>query len=587
MYQLSRLSRTGPTKLSRRAWPKTGRDGFLPRPRHLPIQRHTFTTASATTFPQKTPTKSRFRYFKIGLVIGIGGSFLYATNDTTRHFVQTTERVSVVTVAMVRCFNLYLKTLRREYETPEDRNRALSLTHKKAADITLKALETNGGIYIKLGQHITALTYLLPREWTDTMLPLQDQCPQSSLAEIEKMFISDLGVTIDEIFSEFNPQPVGVASLAQVHIATLRENGEKVAVKVQHPSLQEFVPLDVYLTKTVFNLMYKIFPEYPLTWLGEEMQSSIFIELDFTNEAENARKTNEYFKNYQKETALRVPKIVSAQPRILIMEYVGGARLDNLKYLKDNGISPAEVSSCLSHVFNAMIFTPGVGLHCDPHGGNLAIRSVQKSHSGHNFEIVLYDHGLYRDIPVQMKRDYSHFWLAMLDNDIPNMKKYAERFAGIQGEQKFKIFASAITGRAPETALNYDISKNRTEQEIEEMQYQLHSQEGVLEDLMDILSTMPRMVLLILKTNDLTRNLDENLQNPLGPERTFLILANYCAKVVYDEQNEIISKEYKSFSIRKIAHYLNNWWDYQKRVGELYFYDIIVMIKNTRKRLFS
>ena len=38
---------------------------------------------------------------------------------------------------------------------------------------------------------------------------------------------------------------------------------------------------------------------------------------------------------------------------------------------------------------------------------------------------------------------------------------------------------------------------------------------------MDILSNMPRMVLLILKTNDLTRNLDENLESSLGPERTF------------------------------------------------------------------
>lgn len=91
----------------------------------------------------------------------------------------------------------------------------------------------------------------------------------------------------------------------------------------------------------------------------------------------------------------------------------------------------------------------------------------------------------------------------------------------------------------PETALNYDISKVRTSEEIVAMQEQLHSERGVLEDLMEILSTMPRIVLLILKTNDLTRNLDENLNNPLGQERTFLILANYCAKIVYDEAKRI------------------------------------------------
>ena len=58
------------------------------------------------------------------------------------------------------------------------------------------------------------------------------------------------------------------------------------------------------------------------------------------------------------------------------MEYVSGERLDNLKYMEQNNIDPSEVSSCLSHIFNNMIFTPGVALHCDPHGGNLAIRSV-------------------------------------------------------------------------------------------------------------------------------------------------------------------------------------------------------------------
>ena len=54
--------------------------------------------------------------------------------------------------------------------------------------------------------------------------------------------------------------------------------------------------MDVALTKMVFDLMYKVFPEYPLTWLGDEMQNSIYIELDFTKEAENAQQTAEYFK---------------------------------------------------------------------------------------------------------------------------------------------------------------------------------------------------------------------------------------------------------------------------------------------------
>ncbi|EMG47976.1 ABC1 family protein [Candida maltosa Xu316] len=527
--------------------------------------------------PSKSSSSKYSTLFKFGIVIGLASTLLYYTNDSFKHTILTVERVKVVTVAMIRCFALYKETLGRTYETDHERHQALAKTHKQAAEITLKALEKNGGIYIKLGQHITALTYLLPPEWTDTMIPLQDKCPQSSMAEIEKLFENDLGKKLSDLFIEFDPNPVGVASLAQVHIAKLK-TGEKVAVKIQHPSLKEFVPLDVALTKMVFDLMYKAFPEYPLTWLGEEMQNSIFVELDFTEEAKNSIQTAEYFKNLQRETALRIPKIVEAQSRILIMEYAQGERLDNLKYMKDNNIDPSDVSSCLSHIFNSMIFTPGVSLHCDPHGGNLAIRKLETPKNGHNFEIILYDHGLYRQIPLEMKRDYSHFWLAVLDNDIPNMKKYSQKIANLpDDDQKFRIFMSAITGRAPDMALNYDISTRRSNAEIQQIQSQINSEGSVIEDLMDILSNMPRMVLLILKTNDLTRNLDENLSSSLGPERTFLIMANYCAKCVYEEQKENINATFRGWSW--ITHSVSNWWSYQKRLSSLFVYDILLMVK--------
>lgn len=543
--------------------------------------RRAFATAS-------TPRKLRL-WPKILGGVALTGSALYFTNDTfhdgARHTFITAERVSVVAMATIKCFKIYKDVLGSEFEDEKSRSEALAQAHLKASKITLKALEKNGGIYIKLGQHISALTYILPPEWTDTMIPLQDQCPQSSREDIENMFKKDMGVKIEEYFSEFNWNPVGVASLAQVHIATLRNTGEKVAVKLQHALLAEFVPLDVYLTQTVFELISKVFPEYPLTWLSDELRTSIFVELDFENEAVNAQNTSAQFANMLDLTALRVPQIVHSEKRILIMEYVAGKRLDDLQYMKDNKISPTEVSSCLSHIFNNMIFTPNVGLHCDPHLGNLAIRAVDPSHSigGQNFEIILYDHGLYRYIPLQMKRDYSHFWLAILDNDVPRMKEYARRFAGIEGDQKFRVFISAITGRDPSTALNYDISKARDESEIVAMQLLLYTENGVLESLMEILASMPRIVLLILKTNDLTRNLDEGLGNSLGPERTFLIMANYCARDVYEEDLENNNRIYRRYSWSWFSSNVSCWCSYQRRKSSLFFYDLVVFFRNLRQ----
>jgi aarF domain-containing kinase len=116
------------------------------------------------------------------------------------------------------------------------------------------------------------------------------------------------------------------------------------------------------------------------------------------------------------------------------MEYLSGHRPDNLEYLDSNGIDRDEVSAALSRIFNEMIFGNGAPLHCDPHGGNIAIRK-NNSRRRPNFDIILYDHGLYRDIPQQLRRSYAKLWLAVIDGDEPRMRKYAQEVAGITDEQ--------------------------------------------------------------------------------------------------------------------------------------------------------
>lgn len=509
--------------------------------------------------------------FAAGLVIS--PSFKEKTADS----LLLLERVGVVTVAMTRCFSLYLWTLQKDYESESEYFKALSNTHKRAAEITLHALRTNGGIYIKLGQHISALTYLLPPEWTETMTCLQSECPESTLDDIKQMFETDTGIKFDDYFAYFDSKPIGVASLAQVHKATLKETGQQVAVKLQHPSLAKFVPLDVALTKFVFEMMYKVFPEYPLTWLGDEMQESIFVELDFRYEAKNAKKTQEYFKNYLKSTALKVPDVYTAKRRILIMEFIGGARLDDLNYIDSHHISRAEVCGCLAHIFNNMIFKSGF-VHCDPHHGNIAIRHLDKPKHGHNFEIVLYDHGLYRTIPNQMKVDYSKFWLALIDKNQNDMKIYGKRFAKIDDNQ-FPLFAAAITGRDFDHALNGDLEAPRSQDEIEKMKNTMMD-DGMVVNLMSLLATVPRIVLLILKTNDLVRHLDESLQNPLGQERTFVIMAKYCADTVYRDDLAVNSRIHRKWSILWITGFISSIFELYRRNFKLFFVDLIFFFNN-------
>jgi len=189
-----------------------------------------------------------------------------------------------------------------------------------------------------------------------------------------------------------------------------------------------------------------------------------------------------------------------SQKRILVMEYIAGHRPDDLEYLDANNIDRDEVSAALAHVFNEMIFGDNAPLHCDPHGGNIAIRpNHTRSHP--NFDIVLYDHGLYRNIDRDLRRNYAKLWLAVIDADVPRMREYAQKVAGITDEQ-FPLFASAITGRDYSVLTKKSVVSSRTLEEKKNISGALG--EGMLQQLVVLLGQVPRIILLILKTNDLS-----------------------------------------------------------------------------------
>ena len=392
----------------------------------------------------------------------------------------------------------YRVTLKHKAESEEEGSALLKACHKRCAERTLRVCEKNGSIFIKLGQHLSSLNYLLPAEWTTTFIPLQDKCPVSSFESVQAMFVKDTGHSISDLFDEFETLPIGAASLAQVHRAKMKETGQKVAVKVQHPALEEWVPLDLALTRFTFSTLKRFFPEYDLEWLSEEMGHSLPQELDFVQEGKNAVKAREYFKNIH-DAPLVIPDVMWGMKRILVMEYLSGHRPDDLEYIDSNGIDRDEVSAALSRIFNEMIFGEGAPLHCDPHGGNIAIRK-NTSRRKPNFDVILYDHGLYREIPKELQRNYAKLWLAVIDADEQRMRKYAYEVGGITDDE-FPLFASAITGR-DYRAITQSVVSSRSEQEKEIISDAMG--EGLLQQLVHLLGHVPRIILLVLKTNDLS-----------------------------------------------------------------------------------
>jgi aarF domain-containing kinase len=214
------------------------------------------------------------------------------------------------------------------------------------------------------------------------MRVLQDQCPPTSYADIENMILNDTGYALEDLFEEFDSKPLGVASLAQVHKAVLKDGfelmggiqsklgGRQVAVKLQHPSLDSFTPIDISLCAWIVRTVKKLYPDFEFEWLASEMTESLPQELNFNHEASNATRVS---KNFEGDPTVKIPTVYWSSRRILVMEFIEGGKVDDLSYLKRHQIQPADVSNVMGRAFNKMIFVDGF-VHCDPHPGNVFVR---------------------------------------------------------------------------------------------------------------------------------------------------------------------------------------------------------------------
>ncbi|KAF8268634.1 ABC1-domain-containing protein [Lactarius quietus] len=524
--------------------------------------------------------------YSIAVAFGAGVGFVaYENYQPFRHTALAVVRCSRIAEAAVLGAIDYKRAFARKYATDEEKSDAYSQCHLRSANRVLRALLANGGVFIKLGQHMASLI-VLPLEWRDTMRPLQDKCDPTPYEDVESLFMTDMGRPLSEIFDYFNPDPIGVGSLAQVHIAHHRESGKTVAVKLQHPHLREFCAMDMETVELTLGWIKRWFPEFEFTWLGEEMRENLPKELDFTIEARNAEKASNNFKN--SKTSLYIPKVISADKRVLIMEFIEGARVDDLQYLAAHNIDRNKVSLELSRIFSQMVYLDG-WFHADPHPGNLLIRPrPAASRSPYNFEIVLLDHGLYFDLDRTLRINYSKLWLALIARATPetNMdrRKYAQ-LVGNVGPDQYATFEAALTGRVtmedapegsrPDNETNSSIRRAssmleqqaQTDQEEVEALRNAATKEGVLLSVFDLLRNMPRRVLMVFKLNDLTRSLDYALSTTHSKVRVFVVVAKYCTTAVWEDERQTLFDRMRGsglLSPRSLADYFGVWWRYER-----------------------
>jgi ubiquinone biosynthesis protein len=236
-----------------------------------------------------------------------------------------------------------------------------------------RALEVLGPIFVKFGQVLSTRRDLLPTDIADELAKLQDQVPpfpsDQAVAEIER----SLGKRLDEVFTDFELQPVASASIAQVHLATLRD-GEEVAVKVLRPKVEQAIARDVALLETAAGLVERLWREGRRLKAREvvaEFSRHLDEELDLMREAANASQLR---RNFERSPLLLVPEIHwdwCAQ-RVMVMERMRGTPVSQAEALRSRGIDLPTLARAGVEIFFTQVFRDGF-FHADMHPGNILV----------------------------------------------------------------------------------------------------------------------------------------------------------------------------------------------------------------------
>ncbi len=241
-----------------------------------------------------------------------------------------------------------------------------------------------GGVLIKLGQFLSARVDVLPPEITDELQGLQDEVPAEAPGAILSVMRQELG-DLDVHFAAVDEAPLAAASLGQAHRGWLwpepvgdesgAGRGRPVVIKVLRPGIEGIVLTDLEALKVVARWIMRYRPiarRADVPALLEEFAETLWEELDYVSEAENARRFRRMFAG---DDRVYIPEVVAelSTGRVITLEDVSSIKITDLNALDDAGIDLAELADRLLDVYFHMIFREGF-FHADPHPGNLFVR---------------------------------------------------------------------------------------------------------------------------------------------------------------------------------------------------------------------
>ena len=269
-----------------------------------------------------------------------------------------------------------------------------------------KSMEQLGGSFIKLGQLLSVRPDLVPLGYCREFSKLQDKVKPFSFDSAKKIIESEMGEPLSKVFSKFEKNPIGSASIAQVHLAKLK-NGKKVVVKVQRPGINKVFEADLDLIRYFAGKMEQSerIGRYSPSRIVEEFERYTKKELNFLIEASNIEK---FYANFKNSKAVKIPKVYGAfsTPKVLVLEHIQGEKLVDLinKKKKFDGKKAAKQ---LIAALVTMIFEHGI-FHADLHPGNIL---VTKNGVG------ILDFGIVGRMKPEYKREGLKLYVALINED--------------------------------------------------------------------------------------------------------------------------------------------------------------------------
>jgi len=291
---------------------------------------------------------------------------------------------------------------------PPDMDRRWADFHRGSArQIHQLALEL-GGLILKGCQFVGARSDVVPPEYVEVLSRLQDRVPARSFAVVRRTVERELGAPLGELFAEFSPRPIAAASLAQVHEALLHD-GRRVAVKVQYPEIASQVRGDLANLRSLFRAVGWLERDLDLIPIVDELAAQMPRELDFESEGRNAEAIAARLAH---RSEIAIPSIVweHTRRRVLVMEYMEGIKINDVRALRRAGVDPAWVTRTLTDVFAEQILGHGF-FHADPHPGNLFVQPEGP-------RLVLLDFGLAKELPETFRAGVVGLLAALLRADV-------------------------------------------------------------------------------------------------------------------------------------------------------------------------